>query len=505
MTTTDATSGVTNDHKGNGAIPGGATARELSLGQILAIQRQAQREDPQPSAKVRRDRISRLKQLVLDNAADFAAALQEDYGSRPEALSTLTDIAASMPDLDHQRGHVATWMKSDVASKALSKVGFHQEVRHDPKGVVGIMGPWNFPLYLTIVPAGSALGAGNRVMIRPSSSTPRTTELLCTLGPKYFPVEELAFAGPEHGRGADFSKLDFDHLFFTGSPRVGRSVAADAAANLTPVTLELGGKNPVVVDPEADIAEVAANVAGSRMVNGGQVCVCPDYVFVPRSGVDEFCETVLSTWESKFGAISGNPEYTATINESNYSRIVGLIDDARAKGATVRQVVPEGEELPNAAERKVAPTLITGVTDEMEIAGDEVFGPVLSVFAYDDIAEAVDYIGARPDPLVLYWYGERGPRFDYVVGHTRSGNVYGNNFGIGMVSSAVPFGGSGQSGMGSYHGKWGFDTFSRDRAAAVSHFDYNVGDLMTPPFDAASKRQASMFLKAMTLRTKYLG
>ncbi|WP_333619750.1 aldehyde dehydrogenase family protein [Dietzia sp.] len=503
MTTANAAQGVTNT--GGAAPRRGTTARDLSLAEILEIQKRAQAEDPQPTAKVRRDRISRLKQLVLDNAKDFAEAIRDDYGSRPETLSTLTDIAASMPDLDHQRSHVAKWMRSDAPSRVLSKVGFHQEVRHDPKGVVGIMGPWNFPLYLTIVPAGSALGAGNRVMIRSSSSTPRTTELLCELGPKYFPVEELVFAGPEHGRGSEFSKLDFDHLFFTGSPGVGRSVAKDAAENLTPVTLELGGKNPVLVDPEADIAEVAANVAASRMVNGGQVCVCPDYALVPRDKVEAFADAVLETWTKKFGAISGNPEYTTTINESNFERICGLIDDARAKGATVRQVVPAGEDLPNATERKIAPTVLTDLGADMDIEDDEVFGPILSVYPYDDIVDAVAQINARPDPLVLYWYGERGPRFDYAVGHTRSGNVYGNNFGMGMVSSAVPFGGSGNSGMGSYHGKWGFDTFSRDRAVAMSEFDYNVGDFMTPPFDAAAKRQADLFLKAMKTRTRFLG
>lgn len=503
MTTAETSDAVSpND---GGTARRGTTARDLGLAEILEIQKRAFREDPQPSAKVRRDRISRLKHLVLDNAKDFAAAIRDDYGSRPEALSTLTDIAASMPDLDHQRGHVAKWMRSDVPSRVLSKVGFHQEVRRDPKGVVGIMGPWNFPLYLTIVPGGSALGAGNRVLIRPSSSTPRTTELLCDLGPRYFPVEELAFAGPEHGRGADFSKLAFDHLFFTGSPGVGRSVAKDAAENLTPVTLELGGKNPVVVDPEADIAEVAANIAASRMVNGGQVCVCPDYVLVPRDEVESFTSAVLATWEKKFGAISGNPEYTATINDSNYERILGLIEDARAKGATVRQVVPAGEELPNATERKIAPTVITGVSPAMDIDSEEVFGPILSVYPYEDVADAVAQINGRPDPLVLYWYGERGPRFDHVVDHTRSGNVYGNNFGIGMVSPAVPFGGTGNSGMGAYHGKWGFDTFTHERAVAVSSFDYNVGDFMTPPFDAAAKRQADIFLKAMTLRTRFLG
>ena len=481
------------------------TARELTLEQILAIQKEAFLADPQPGARTRRDRISRLKSLVLDNATELAEAMREDYGSRPEVLSTLADIASSMPDLDHQRSHLKKWMKPERPSRLLDRAGFVQEVRHDPKGVVGIIGPWNFPLYLTIVPAGSALSAGNRVMIRPSSVTARTTEVLCSKAPEYFSVDEVAFAGPEHGRGSDFSKLAYDHLFFTGSPGVGKSIAKDAAENLTPVTLELGGKNPVVVDTTADLERAAATIASSRMVNGGQVCMCPDYVFVPADRVDHFCELVLARWRESFGSIAGNPEYTATVNTSNYERIVALVEDAKAKGATCRQVVPEGESLPDASVRKIAPTVLTGVTPDMDIDSDEVFGPVLTVFGYHDLDEAVRHIAERPSPLVLYWYGDKNERFETVADRTRSGNIYGNDFGIGMVSSAIPFGGVGTSGYGSYHGHYGFRTFSHERAVAMHGFDYSAAEFMVPPFGPEKKRQASIYYKAMRLRTKYLG
>ncbi|MBB0970473.1 aldehyde dehydrogenase family protein, partial [Dietzia aerolata] len=399
------------------------TARDLTLAQILERQQQAFLADPQPSAKVRRDRILRLKRLVLDNAAELTEAMREDYGSRPETFSLLTDVASSIPDLDTQRANVKKWMKPTRPSRLLDAVGFTQQVRHDPKGVVGIVGPWNFPLYLTIVPAGSALGAGNRVMLRPSSVTAHTTEVLARRAPDYFSVDELAIIGPEHGRGADFSRLPFDHLFFTGSPEVGKSVAADAAANLTPVTLELGGKNPVVVDSSADIERAARSIASSRMVNGGQVCMCPDYVFVPQDQMDRFCEIVLDQWRTANPAIAGNPEYTAVINTKNYERIVGLIDDAVAKGAEKRDAAPAGERLPDAVTRKIAPTLLTGVTSDMEIDSDEVFGPVLTVFGYRSIDEAIRYINDRPSPLVLYWYGDKNDRFEHLADRTRSGNI----------------------------------------------------------------------------------
>ncbi|WP_010540276.1 aldehyde dehydrogenase family protein [Dietzia alimentaria] len=481
------------------------TARDLTLDQILERQQRAFLADPQPSAKVRRDRISRLKSLILDNAAELTEAMREDYGSRPETLSTLTDIASSIPDLDHQRSHLKKWMKPSRISRVLDRVGFHQQVRHDPKGVVGIVGPWNFPLYLTIVPAGSALAAGNRVMMRPSSVTANTTEVLCQRAPDYFAVDELAVAGPEHGRGSDFSKLAYDHLFFTGSPGVGKSVAKDAAENLTPVTLELGGKNPIVIDTSADIERAARNIASARMVNGGQVCLCPDYAFVPEDSMDTFCDTVLDQWRTSLPAIVGNPEYTATINTSNYERIVGLIDDAVAKGATKRDAAPAGEDLPNAEVRKIAPTLLTGVTSDMEIDSDEVFGPVLTVYGYKSIDEAIRHIADRPSPLTLYWYGEKNERLELVADRTRSGSIYGNDFGIGMVSSAIPFGGVGNSGMGSYHGHYGFRTFTHERAVALHSFDYSAADFMVPPFGPDKKKQASMYFNAMRLRTKFLG
>ena len=478
------------------------TARDLTLAQILERQQQAFLADPQPSAKVRRDRILRLKRLILDNAAELTEAMREDYGSRPETLSTLTDIASSMPDLDHQRKNVRKWMKPTRISRALDKLGFQQEVRHDPKGVVGIIGPWNFPLYLTIVPAGSALGAGNRVMLRPSSVTALTTEVLARRAPDYFSVDELAVIGPEHGRGSDFSVLPFDHLFFTGSPDVGKSVAADAAANLTPVTLELGGKNPVVVDASADIERAARSVAASRMVNGGQVCMCPDYVFVPSDRLDTFCDTVLDQWRTAMPAIAGNPEYTATINTKNYERIVGLIDDAVAKGAVKRDAAPAGERLPDAVTRKIAPTLLTGVTPEMEIDSDEVFGPVLTVFGYSTIDQAILYINDRPNPLVLYWYGEKNERFEVVADRTRAGSIYGNDFGIGMASSAIPFGGVGNSGMGGYHGRYGFSTFTHERAVAMHSFATNISEFIAAPYPPDKKRHASIYFNAMKWRTK---
>jgi coniferyl-aldehyde dehydrogenase len=228
-------------------------------------------------------------------------------------------------------------------------------------------------------------------------------------------------------------------------------------------------------------------------------------VWVPQHEMDRFCDVVLDQWRTSLPAIAGNPEYTATVNTSNYERIVGLVEDAVAKGATKRDAAPAGESLPDPVTRKIAPTLLTGVTPEMEIDDDEVFGPVLTVFGYRNVEEPVRYITARPSPLVLYWYGEKNDRFDTVADRTRSGNIYGNDFGIGMVSSAIPFGGVGNSGMGSYHGHHGFRTFTHERAVALHGFDYSAAEFMVPPFGPDKKKQASMYFNAMRLRTRFLG
>ncbi|GAB07806.1 aldehyde dehydrogenase family protein [Gordonia amarae] len=453
-----------------------------TMTELLEIQRAAFLRDGIPDAKTRIDRIARLAALLLDHSDEIAEALTADFGSRPRELSLAADVAGCMIDLAHQRRSVTKWMKETKTSRAMGVAGFKQSIRHDPLGVVGIMGPWNFPLQLTIVPAGSAFAAGNRVLMRPSSITAKTTDVIAKYAPDYFSIEEFAVITSRHGSGSDFAKLKVDHMFFTGSPEVGASVAAEAGKNLVPVTLELGGKNPVVVDSDEDIAKAAKFVANARMVNGGQVCLCPDYVFVPEAKVDEFVDGVIARWTEIFPSIVDNPQYTATINEKNYNRIVGLIDDAVSLGATKREVVPAGEQLPDAGTRKIAPTVLTGVKAGMKIEEDEVFGPVLTVYPYRSLSEAIGHISANPHPLNMYWCGDRNERFERLADGTRSGAINGNDFALHLFGPELPFGGVGRSGMGGYHGKTGFDTFSHRRAVAFSSMPVSIAEMMSPPF-----------------------
>nr|WP_207383842.1 coniferyl aldehyde dehydrogenase [Mycolicibacterium komanii] len=468
---------------------------------VLEGQRRAFLADGPPSVAERRHRIDRLLSLVLDNADEFVDAMAADYGTRPKAGSLFTEILGMISVIEHTRSHVVQWMRATKLMRAGRMFGMRAEVEPSPLGVVGIIGPWNFPLNLVVLPAAAAFAAGNRVMIKMSEITPRTADLLKTLAHKYFDVAELdvVTGGPEVA--AKFSSLPFDHLFFTGSPSVGALVQRAASENLVPVTLELGGKNPVVIARDADLSRSAARVARSRMINGGQVCVCPDYVFVPDDREDAFVEIVKETWRRMFPTIVDNDDYCSSVNEANFDRVVGLVDDARARGARVETVAPGGEALPDCGTRKIAPTLVRDVDDRMRIAADEVFGPVLAVRPYRDLDEAIDYVNQRPSPLVAYWYGSDGNDFRRFVRSARSGGVARNDFAAQMIPSAAPFGGVGRSGMGAYHGKAGFDAFSHHRTIVGTDLPFTITGRAAPPFTPPMRATTALGLWMARNRT----
>jgi coniferyl-aldehyde dehydrogenase len=469
---------------------------------ILDRQRDAYMADGPPSVALRRNRIDRLLALVLDNADEFIDAMQADFGTRPKTGSLFTEVLGMVSVIEHTRSHVAQWMRATKLMRAARLVGLKAEVQPSPLGVVGIIGPWNYPLQLVVLPASAAFAAGNRVMIKMSEITPRTAELMASTAPKYFDRTELDIVtgGPEVS--AAFSSLPFGHLFFTGSPSVGSLVQQAAAHNLVPVTLELGGKNPVVVSPDADIKRSATRIAAARMINGGQVCVCPDYVFVPDDQLDAFVGIARDTLRGMFPSIVSNDDYCSSVNEANFDRVVGLIDDARVNGATVETIAPPGESLPDRATRKIAPTIVRDVDEKMRIANEEVFGPVLVVRPYSDLTDVIDHINQRPSPLVAYWYGPDNDDFRRFVRHTRSGGVARNDFGAQMIPSAAPFGGVGRSGMGAYHGKAGFDAFSHYRTVVGTDLPFSVTGRAAPPFSNSTRTGAGMALRMARSRTR---
>ncbi|MBE1547068.1 coniferyl-aldehyde dehydrogenase [Mycobacterium sp. OAS707] len=469
---------------------------------ILERQRAAFLADGPPTAAVRRNRIDRLLALVLENADDFVEAMQADFGTRPSTGTLFTEVFGMVSVIEHTRSQVPQWMRATKLMRAARLVGLKAEVQPSPLGVVGIIGPWNFPLQLVVLPASAAFAAGNRVTIKMSEITPRTAELMKTTAPKYFDATELDIVtgGPEVS--AAFASLPFDHLFFTGSPSVGSLVQQAAARNLVPVTLELGGKNPVVVSPDADLKRSATRIAAARMINGGQVCICPDYVFVPAGRIGAFVDIARETLRGMFPSIVPNDDYCSSVNEANFDRVVGLIEDAKANGATVETIAPSAESLPDRATRKIAPTIVRDVDETMRIANEEVFGPVLDVRPYSNLTDVIEHINQRPSPLVAYWYGPDDDDFRRFVRHTRSGGVARNDFGAQMIPSAAPFGGVGRSGMGAYHGKAGFDAFSHYRTVVGTDLPFSVTGAAAPPFSGSTRAGARMALRMARSRTR---
>lgn len=468
---------------------------------LLEKQRESFVADGPPSAALRRNRIDRLLALVLDNADAFAEAMAEDFGTRSRAATLSTELVGMIPVIEHTRSHLKRWMRSGNPLRAARLVGLRAEVQPTPLGVVGIIGPWNFPLQLVVLPAAAAFAAGNRVMIKMSEITSHTAELMKQAASDHFSDEELAVITGGPDVAAAFAGLPFDHVFFTGSPQVGALVQRAAADNLVPVTLELGGKNPVLVAPDADIARSAARIVSARMVNGGQVCVCPDYVLVPDGKIDAFVDVARQTLRGMFPTILANGDYCSCVNEANFDRVLSLIDDAAERGATVQTVVPDGEPLPDRGTRKIAPTIVRDVDDTMRIAQEEIFGPVLMVRGYAALDAAIEEINARPAPLVAYWFGPDGKEFRDFVRRTRSGGVARNDFAAQMIPSGAPFGGVGRSGMGAYHGKAGFDAFSHYRTVVGSDLPFSLTGTAAPPFKQGMRWYADTMLRRASKRT----
>ncbi|MFC9057181.1 aldehyde dehydrogenase family protein [Streptomyces sp. NPDC057074] len=448
---------------------------------VLDAQRAAYLKEGPPSAEVRRARLDRLLVAVLGASEELVEALDADFGHRPAAFSLSADVAGSISNIQHLRDHLEEWM-APIEVAGSEAAGIPTTIDITPLGVVGVIGPWNFPVSLVVQPAAEAIAAGNRVMIKFSDAHTRTGEALARAIAAEFDPTEVTVVNGGLDIATTFSALPFDHLFFTGSPAVGRIVQRAAADNLTPVTLELGGKNPVVVGHDADLDLAAERIAASRLVNGGQVCLCPDYVFVPRNKVEDFVSLTTAAFLKLYPDFPRHPAVTSLVNAKNFERVTGLIQDAVDKGAKAIPAVDEANaaELPDPETRRIGPTILLGVTDDMTVAHEEVFGPVLAVHPYDEVGEAIEYITARPTPLVAYWYGEDSEDFREYRRRTASGGITRNDFAVHLMLPDVPFGGLGQSGMGSYHGKAGFDTFSHRRAVATSAFPGGAAGAMGP-------------------------
>ena len=434
---------------------------------LLDAQKAAQLCDGAPGAELRIDRIDRCIALLVDHRAGIEAALNADFGSRSAEASAFTDVASSIGTLKAAKASLKAWMKPEkrkTTPAILGLFGAKAEVRFQPKGVIGIIAPWNFPVNLTFTPLAGVLAAGNRAMIKPSEFTPATSALMAEMFAKVFSPQEIAVVLGGSEAGQEFAGLPFDHLVFTGATGIAEHVMRAAAANLTPLTLELGGKSPVIVSRSADMKTTAARIMNGKALNAGQICLAPDYVLVPNDQMQSFVDEARGAVAGMFPTMKDNPDYTAIINQRHFDRISGYVEEARGAGATVVELKPDGENLTQQEHRKIAPTLILDPSDDLKVMKEEIFGPVLPVKGYATIAEAVAYVNAHDRPLGLYYFGEDAAEREGVLNTTTSGGVTINDVVMHVAQEDLPFGGIGPSGMGSYHGHDGFKEFSHKKA-----------------------------------------
>ena len=449
-----------------------------ALAQALDLQRRAFATDPYPSHAARRDRLARLARMLREHAAGIRDAISADFGQRAGEETELLEVFTSLEGIAHARRHLRRWMRVERRPVAWWSRPGRAELLRQPLGVVGIIVPWNYPLYLAVSPLTAALAAGNRAMLKLSEHTPRFGTLFESILARTFAPDEVFACNGDAAVARAFSALPFDHLLFTGSTAVGREVMKAASANLTPVTLELGGKSPAIVTGGFDLAESARRVMYGKLINAGQTCVAPDYALVPRPLVNPFIEACRSATRAYFPTLATNPQYTSIASDRQFRRLAGYVDDAHNHGASIHAL---HEEATDAERRRLSPVALTDVTDSMRVMQEEIFGPILPVVGYDSIDEAIAYVNARPRPLALYYFGARDGDLEAVLERTVSGGVTVNNTALHVVQEDLPFGGVGPSGMGEYHGRAGFDRFSKLKPVFLDG-RFSAASLLAPPY-----------------------
>ncbi len=461
------------------------------MNDVLAAQRAAFTKELPVSAAVRKDRLARAVAMMVDQGKRFADAMSEDFGHRSQEQSMVTDIVASISALKYTSKNVDKWMRPERRKVMfpLGLLGAKGTVEYQPKGVVGIIAPWNFPVQLTMAPIAGAFAGGNRVMIKSSEFTPSVSALFEEVAPQYFAEDEAAFFSGGPAEGQAFAKLAFDHMLFTGATGIGKHILHAAADNLTPVTLELGGKSPTIIGRSADMEQATQRIALGKMLNAGQICLAPDYLMVPREQEDAVVAGMQKAVSIMYPTLLNNPDYTSVINSRHRDRLRDYLDDARAKGGEIVEVNPANEDFAASNGNKMPLYIVRNPTDDMKVMQEEIFGPVLPIKTYDRVEEAIDYVNRHDRPLGLYYFGQDSGEERQVLDRTISGGVTVNDVVFHVSMEELPFGGVGPSGMGAYHGHDGFKTFSH--AKSVYHQPkINIAKLggFMPPYGAATQK-----------------
>lgn len=456
-------------------------APHQALHRSFQAQRQAFAANPMPSAGQRIAWLDSLKARLLSEQDALIRCISADFGNRSADETLLAEMLPTVQGIRYTRKRLRSWMKPSRRRVGLPFMPASARVIYQPVGVVGIIVPWNYPLFLAIAPLVGALAAGNRVMLKLSEATPQTSQHLGQMLASVFPEDLVSVVLGEAEVGKAFAQLPFDHLLFTGATSVGRQVMRAAAENLTPVTLELGGKSPAIVAADVPLEHAAERIAFGKTLNAGQTCVAPDYVLVPRQRVEGFVEAYRRAVQRFYPCAEGNPDYTSIINARQQQRLLGYLDDARDKGAMVIALHAESSD------RRMPHSLLLNVDDSMQVMQDEIFGPLLPVVPYDSLDEALGYIAARPRPLALYYFGYDRREQQRVLHHSHSGGVCLNDTLLHVAQDDLPFGGIGASGMGQYHGHEGFLTFSKARGV-LGKQRFNPARLIYPPYGKALQR-----------------
>jgi len=463
------------------------------LEDLLARQKQAFLAQPAPTRQQRLLRLNLLHNALLTHRGALAEAVNQDFSGRSAAETELAEILPLLEGIAYYRKRLKRLMKPKRRHTPLSLMPAKVEVHYQPLGVVGIVVPWNFPIFLALSPLVGALAAGNRAMLKASEFAPATGQLLQRILSDIFAEDDVCMVCGDVDVGRAFTRLPFDHLVFTGSTPVGRIVMKAAAENLTPVTLELGGKSPAVIHPDFPVDEAARRIAFGKSINAGQVCVSPDYVLCQDKQIPTFIAAFRHAFEHAYPTLADNNDYSAIISARQKQRLEDCLQDARDKGATLITLGPN-ESLD--ASQKLPMTLVLGATTDMRVMQEEIFGPILPILGYQDIETALQQVRLRPRPLALYYFDWNAQRADQILRSTHSGGVCINDTMSHVMADDIPFGGIGDSGTGHYHGEEGFRTFSKAKGV-VRKGRINLTALIAPPW---SNRMFRLFLAWQSLR-----
>ena len=480
------------------ANPLNLDAEEKML-ELLRLQRESYLAEGEVSAETRIDRLDRTIDVLVANAEKISEAMNADFGCRPRQVNLMTDVTGSLENLKHAKKHLRKWMKAEKRPSMfpLGLLGGRSSIQYQPKGVVGVIAPWNFPLGMVFEPLAGVIAAGNRAMIKPSEFTPATSQLIDEMVGKTFDPTEIAVVtgGPEVGQA--FSSLAFDHMVFTGATSVARHIMAAASKNLVPVTLELGGKSPTVISETADLREAIERIMVGKMLNAGQVCIAPDYVMLPEGKMDEAVAIAREVVAEMYPTLLANEQYTAMLNERHFQRMQKNIDDANERGAQVVAINPANEDFSVNPTQKIPPTLILNPDDDALCMQDEIFGPLLPLKTYTRFEDVISYINARPRPLAAYYFGKDSSEEHRFLTGTTSGGACVNDVMFHMLQKDLPFGGVGPSGMGSYHGIEGFKAFSHAKSVYKQPGKIPVTKLagFMPPYGDASEKSIKQKVK----------